>query len=190
MHKLGLVVTALLSLTAVTAIASARPITAGVNLGLTQAGDNSANTDPNHTLGLFGRMSFTDRIGAQLEIQRISTDASDVDIRTITGLMVVELGSLGGGHLVPMILAGVGYDHASATFGDTTGHHIEGGLSLEYRVEGGFTVGAGFRLGGRSIDSDTTEVPLATNHNVAFYVPSNLREGDYRSLGAYAGVRF
>jgi hypothetical protein len=184
MHKLGLVAAALVSLTAV---AAARPITAGVNLGLTQAGDNSANTDPNHTLGLFGRFGFTERLGAQLEIQRISTDATNVDIRTITGLVVVELGSLGGGHLVPMIVAGVGYDHASDGFGDTAGHHIEGGLSLEYRVDGGFTIGAGFRLGGRSIDSDTRAVPLA---NVELYVPSYLREGDYRSVGAYAGVRF
>src|SRR5207253_1856882 len=100
MHKLGLVAAALLSLPAV---AAARPITAGVDLGLTQAGSNSDNTDPNHVLGLFGRLNVTDRLGAQLEIQKIQTDGSNADIRTVSGLLTVDLGS--GGHLMPLIMA-------------------------------------------------------------------------------------
>jgi hypothetical protein len=101
--------------------------------------------------------------------------------------MVVELAQPDA-HVMPLLLAGIGYDHAGTQYGGSTdAHHIEGGLSLEYRADGGFTIGAGFRLGGRSIDSDTTQLPLA---GVALYQPSYLREGEYRSLGMYAGVRF
>jgi hypothetical protein len=166
-----------------TTVASAG-VTAGVDLGLTQAKDDG-NADSSHTLGVFGRLGFTPRLAGQLELQKIDTGTPNVDIRTVTGLLVVDLGD--GGRLMPMILAGIGIDHAGMTYGSVDGHHLEGGFSLEYRADGGFTIGAGFRLGGRSIDSDSTIVPLA---NVALYVPQTIREGEYRSAGIYAAVRF
>jgi hypothetical protein len=184
--KLGLAVIALAAIPSLPA--SARPITAGVGLGLTESkADTDYNADANHTLELFGRVGLTSRISGQLEIERIQTDDPNVDIRTISGLMVVELAQPDS-HVMPLLLAGMGYDHAGTQYGGSTeAHHIEGGLALEYRADGGFTIGASARLGGRSIDSDTTIVPLA---NIALYQPSYLREGEYRSLGMYAGVRF
>ena len=189
MRKLGFVCTTLL---VTTGVAVARPITAGVDLGLTQSGDNSDNTDPNHTLGIFGRLGITNRVGAQLEIHKIATDSAGVSIRTETILMAAELGTIklgAGAELAPLILAGFGLDQQDEDYGSRTAHHIEGGLALELHTSGGFMVGTGVRLGGRTIDSDNTAVPIAGG-GVALYVPSYLKEGGYRSLAIYAGIRF
>src|SRR5206468_3184670 len=109
------------------------------------------------------------------------------DIRTGTALLVIDLGA--GPHLVPTLAAGMGLDRASDHYGGaTTGHHFEGGLGLEYRADGGFVVGVEGRLGGRSIDSDTTLYPVRSG--IDLYAPSYLRAGEYRSIRATLGVRF
>jgi Outer membrane protein beta-barrel domain len=175
-------------LLALPSIASAgRPITAGVSAGQTQM-KSEASQDANHTLGLWGRLGFTPRVAGQLELQRIQTDASsNVDIRTVSGLLVVDLGS--GGHLMPVILAGVGFDNASTPYGTSTdATHIEGGFGLEYRADGGLSIGVDARMGGRSINNNNMYQPLMGG--VAYYQPSNLHDGEYRSVRLTVGVRF
>src|SRR4051794_39136056 len=106
--------------------AVAGPVSAGVAIGATQAKQDSG-ADASHTLGLFGRLGFSDRLAGQLELRRIEPDNTNVDIRPGTALLVIALGS--ARHFVPTLAAGIGFDHASNPWGgDTTGHHIEGGL--------------------------------------------------------------
>ncbi|MBV8760628.1 MAG: hypothetical protein JO257_25270 [Deltaproteobacteria bacterium] len=174
---------ALLAVPALANVASARPITVGAALGITQS-KVDANADPNTTLDVFGRLGLNPRLGAQLELQRIQTDTSGTDIRTGTVLLAVDLGS--GKHLVPMILAGAGLDSASSGYDSVNGTHIEGGFSLEYRADGGLVIGGDLRMGGRSIDQPKT-VPLK---GVAYYAPSTISDGEYRAARAYVGVRF
>lgn len=170
---------------AVPALADARPITFGAGVGRTQS-EVDADNEPNGTLQLFGRVGFTSRLGAQLELQRI--DDPSMDIRTGTALLVVELGSKGG--FVPLLVAGFGFDKASSDWYEARGTHKEGGIGLEYRAEGGLTVGADLRLGGRSIEQTSEVYPLAETGGVAYFAPVGLVSGEYRSGRLYAGVRF
>jgi hypothetical protein len=182
----GMRLAAALAVLVVPSLAAAGPMSAGVSFGETQS-KIDATAGANRTLGVFGRLGFTPRVAGQLEIQRIQTDdTSQTDIRTATGLLVVDLGA--GKHLVPTILAGFGFDKATTSYGyDTTATHLEGGFGLEYRADGGLTIGADVRMGGRSITQDTKAVPLGT---VALYAPSTLQEGEYRSARLTVGVRF
>jgi hypothetical protein len=177
-------------LAATPTLAAARPITLAAGLGLTQSKVDAAQ-DPSSTLAVFGRIALNRRVSAGLELQRINTDDSYVDLRTVTANIVVDLGS--SPHLVPMLLAGAGLDYASYNYGATTdAHHFEGGFGLEYRADGGLVVGGDLRIGGRSIDSDEQVYPLAGTGGgaVALYAPSTLHDGEYRSARAYVGVRF
>jgi len=181
----SLVVAAVLALPS---LAAANPIMVGVDVGSTQSKeDGAAGLDASDTLGLLGRLGFNKRVSGQLELTRIKTDAgSGVDIRTGTALLVIDLAS--SGRLVPTLSAGLGLDTASTQYGGTTdGHHFEGGLGLEYRADGGVTIGADVRVGGRSINQSDQPVPLT---GVAYYAPSTLREGEYRSARLFLGVRF
>jgi hypothetical protein len=171
----------------VPSLASARPITVGAAAGITQS-KVDANNDPNTTLNVFGRLGLNPRVAAQLELQRIETDNSAVDIRTGTLLVALDLSA--NKHLVPMILAGAGLDSATTPYGSgTDAHHFEGGVGLEYRADGGLVVGGDLRIGGRSIDSQSgVAMPLT---GVAYLAaPSNLSDGEYRSARLYVGVRF
>ncbi len=175
---------------ALPAIAAANPITAGVNVGMTQSKeDGAAGQDANDTIGLFGRLGFNKRVSGQLEVTKIKTeDGSGVSIRTATALLVIDLTSKG--RLVPTLSAGIGIDNASGEYGSSTdAHHIEGGLGLEYRADGGVTIGAELRMGGRSIDSEDVAYP-AVEGDVLYYAPSTMREGEYRSARLFLGVRF
>ena len=178
---------AVLALLAAPTIASARPITVGAAAGITQS-KVDANSDPNTTVNVFGRLGLNPRVAAQLELQRIQTDTSGADIRTGTLLIALDLSA--GKHLVPMVLAGAGLDSASTSYGaQTDAHHFEGGFALEYRADGGLVVGGDLRIGGRSIDSQSgVAMPLT---GVAYLAPaSNLSDGEYRSARLYVGVRF
>jgi hypothetical protein len=176
---------ALACLTSFRPLASARPITAGASLGRIQSKAN-AEGDASDTYQLFGRVGLTSRLGAQLELQKIEDPS--LDVRSATGLLVVELAS--NPRWVPLLVAGMGIDRASNDWYEGSGTHIEGGLGLEYRAEGGFTVGLDLRLGGRSVDNET-EVYPAVEGDVAFFAPYNsLVEGEYRSGRLYAAVRF
>jgi hypothetical protein len=164
-------------------LASARPITAGVGVGRFQA-ENDWDGEADETVELFGRLGLTDRVSGQLELQKI--EASSSVIRTGTALGVVELGR--SGHLVPLVLFGIGVDHASDPNGySQKGSHIEGGFGLEYRFDGGLSLTGDIRLGGRSVDQSESEIPY--NGQLALYAPL-LLEGEYKSARIGLAVRF
>jgi hypothetical protein len=184
-----------LVLLALPSLAAARPITAGVDLGLSHSEYNSnTDTDASSTLGVFARVGLTSRLAAQLEVQRVRMDdtyGASADLKTGTALLVVELGATG--RLVPTLKVGVGLDRASDDYGygATTGHHIEGGFGLEYRLDGGLTLGADVRMGGRSIDDEQQYAyEDAVPGTIALYAPSALQAGEYRSARLTLGVRF
>jgi hypothetical protein len=161
---------------------------AGLNLGLIQS-QADADKDANHTIGLYGRVQMSPRWSAQLEIGRIETDdGSGTDLRQAGGLLMVDLAN--GGHLIPMLLAGAGFDWESTAYDSTSGHHIEGGFGLEYRADGGLTLGADIRLGSRNIDTPKAQ-PVGIDGAVPLLAPaSHLTDGEYRSARLYVGVRF
>ena len=174
-------------------VSSAGPLTAGVNLGLSQTElDGEQGIDPSRTVGLFGRLAFNKRVAGQLEVARIAAgdESNPINIRSATASLVVDLG--GRGRLVPTLVAGIGYDWASSEYGySTEAHHIEGGLGLEYRADGGLTVGVDVRLGGRTLrEQDAIAYPDDVRGGVAYILPSQLQEGEYRSAQLKLGVRF
>ena len=174
------------ALLALPALADARPITAGASVGRIQSKVDADSGGPaSETWNLFGRVGFTPRLGAQLEIQKIE---GDVDVRSATGLLVVELGNQGG-HFIPLLVAGFGFDRASTDWYEASGTHTEGGLGLEYRADGGFTIGADLRLGGRSVDESTEYYP-ALEGDIALWAPVAMQPGEYRSARLYAAIRF
>ena len=174
---------------ALPSLAAARPITAGVGIGRTQDAANS-NGDASDTLALFGRLAITPRVAAQVEVQKISLPYSTTTARTETLLVVVDLGR--AGHLFPIMFGGLGLDQASDTYGDSaSGTHKEGGFGLEYRANGGLTIGADIRLGGRSIDPTYYATPVYNDSgSIALYAPQTLESGEYRSGRVYAAIRF
>lgn len=167
----------ILAVLALPSLADARPFTAGVGIGRTQT-KADAQGDASDTAELFARLGFTRRLAGQLELAKIGDD-----IRTGTALLVVELGS--HPHLVPTLSAGFGFDHGSYE----SGSHMEGGLGLEYRSDGGLVIGAEFRLGGRSVDQ---EVYYATADvgTIALAPTESLEEGEYRTARVFAAIRF
>jgi hypothetical protein len=183
---------ALLAATALPAPADAGPITAGAGLGLTQ--DEAASTlQPDHGETLWGRLGLTPRLAGQLEVTRIDTGdrgLTGYDIKTFTALAVLDLGSgVRAGHLVPILLAGAGYDRATTQgTGEIDAHHIEAGIGVEYRADGGFVLGADARLGDRTVDSNSLIVPLACCTDL--WSQPVLSGGQYRSLRVTLGIRF
>lgn len=170
------------------AVAVAGPFSAGVSFGKTKSKvDASSGADANGTVAVFGRVAVTPRLGGQLELQRIKTDDSSVDIRTATALVVLELG--GKGRLVPLLMLGYGADKATTSYGyEQTAHHTEAGVGLEYRVDGGFVIGADLRIGDRTVDQQDYATPL--EGDVKAFVPSQLRDGEYRAARLTLGLRF
>jgi hypothetical protein len=162
-----------------------------VNLGVAQSKiDGQSGADPDQALGLFGRIGLTPRLSAQLEVTRLKSDTESAEVRTGTGLLVVDLGSRGA--LVPIILVGLGIDKAADPYGGSqSGSHIEGGFGLEYRASGGLTIGADVRMGGRSVEQTREVLPLdARQGEIALYYPTTLDEGEYRAARLTLGVRF
>lgn len=178
-----------------TAVAETK-VTVGASAGLFQnKQDAELGVDSSQTLGLWGRIGLSKRLSAQLEITRhqsqqgcdTCTFGTSTDIRVFSGLVVVDLTD--GGRWVPTLLAGIGIDRDDGSV-PTSGTHIEGGVGLEYRAEGGLTIGADARLGGRSIDEDTKPVPLDVSPQPRFVGPTFMREGEYRAIRVTLGVRF
>lgn len=184
---------ALLALALAPALAAARPVTLGVSAGM-HHDEVDPDDEGNRTLGLFGRVGLTRRVGAQLEVLKIETDEQYFEpttIRTATVLLVADLAR--NGRLVPTIKIGAGLDRASTEWNTEKGHHYEGGIGLEYRADGGFTLGVDLRLGGRSVDDpkdvaldDGTSPPIAPHS----WDGGGLREGEYRSVRVTLGVTF
>lgn len=191
--------------TLVPTIATAGPITAGVNLGVDQSKESGqAGEDASRTLGLFGRLGLTPRLSAQLEVSKIRLADEATEIRSVTGLLVVDLSS--SKTLVPVLLVGVGADWSSSDsiyadcldcaypVSSTTqsATHIEGGFGLEYRTPGGFTIGADVRMGGRSMSEEVRAVPVdyADEPTIALYYPTGMQAGEYRNARIRLGIRF
>jgi hypothetical protein len=191
-----------LAITLVPAVAIARPITVGVNLGVDQSKESGqSGEDPSKSFGLFGRLSLTPRLSAQVEVSKIRMPDGGAEIRSLSGLLVVDLSS--SKTFVPVLLVGVGADRSSIDYGDCiactggasaqSATHIEGGFGFEYRAPGGFTLGADVRMGGRSLSDDDTVVPLGGDTRepiIALYYPSGMQEGEYRSARLRLGIRF
>ena len=185
--RLGLALLLVPSLASVASVAAARPITVGASYGITQSKVDAA-ADPNTMMTAFGRIGIGRHVEAGLELQDISTPDQSTVIRTFGALLAVDLAS--NKHLMPMLIAGIGVDHAAMSYGGSTdAHHYEGGFALEYRADGGIVVGGDVRIGGRSIDSSQMVYPL---QGVAYSAPasSQLSDGEYRSARLYVGVRF
>jgi len=185
-----------IALLSVPALAHANPLTFGAALGLTQSDtDADAGLDATQTLGLWGRLGLSSRVSGQLEVTRFKAESgcdtctfgTKTSIRTGTALLVVDLTD----HQtwVPTMSAGIGLDRDDGSF-PTTGHHIEGGFGLEYRGEGGVTLGADLRLGGRSIDPQDVLVGTAGTGIIEFVPARTLQAGGYKSLRVVLGVRF
>jgi hypothetical protein len=191
-----------LAATLVPAVASAGPITAGVNLGVDQSKESGQNgEDASKTVGLFGRLGLTPRLSVQLEVSKIRMPDEATEIRSVTGLLVVDLSS--SKTLVPVLLVGFGGDWSSQeyNYGDCidcswvsssqSATHIEGGFGLEYRAPGGLTIGADVRMGGRSMDDDAVAYPAGAREPViALYYPTGMQEGEYRNARIRLGIRF
>jgi hypothetical protein len=167
----------------VPAAAHARPITAGAGVGRLEA-ENDWDGEADGTVQLFGRLGLTSRVAGQLEVQKSEGGSSTV--RTGTALIVVEMGQ--SGHLVPLFVAGLGIDHASDPYGYSQGgSHIEGGFGLEYRFDGGLSLVADVRLGGRSVDQSDVAPPNVAGQ-IGLYAPL-LIEGEYRSARIGLAIR-
>ncbi len=174
----------MLLVAALAATAHAGAITVGASVGLLQS-EQTQNLSPDKTLAIYGRIGIVSRLSAQLELAKIDTGdrgLTTADTRAVTALAVVDLA---GGHWVPVLLAGIGI--ANGTLGPYSGeidtHHVEAGLGLEYRADGGFVVGIDARLGDRTIDSDTTL-------KADLYSQPLLTGGQYRSVRLAIGIRF
>jgi hypothetical protein len=176
----------------VPALAAANPVTIGAGVGVTQSDDSNTNgNDPNQTLGIFGRFGFAKQVAAQLEVEKVETD-SDTSIRRLTATVVIDL--IANSHWVPILYAGAGIDRANGEFESADAHHFEGGVGIEFRADGGFTIGLDIRLGGRSIDNRTSKaIPFddaAGDIRPLFAPAPNLDEGEYRSARLSLGIQF
>ncbi|HTL35957.1 MAG TPA: hypothetical protein VL326_22660 [Kofleriaceae bacterium] len=188
--RLASVAFTIAAIAALPSLADARPFTAGVGIGRSQS-KADAEGEASDTLQVFGRLSFTKRLAVQLELQKLELPYDAATVRSGTLHLVVELGHRG--HLFPLLFAGFGGDKFNDAYGyEISGSHTEGGAALEYRADGGLTIGADLRLGGRSIDDDQYKIQPVYNDNssIALYAPETLQPGEYRSARIYAGVRF
>lgn len=189
------IVAALVIATLPSLAAANTPVTAGVSAGVLHD-EADADGEGNRTLGLFGRVGFSKRFSGQLEIMKLDTDDATytaTNIRIATASIRLDLVDPARSRLVPTVSFGAGIDRASTEYDTTEGHHFEGGVGLEYRAEGGFTIGVDLRFGGRSIDEEEYELAHgdeAPPPRPLIYDGGGLREGEYRALRVTAGVAF
>jgi hypothetical protein len=140
--------------------ALAGPITAGVTLGIAQT-KADADGDAVGAHGIFGRIRFGHRLGAQLELAKVGGPEDGNDIRSASVLLVVDLLDATKYRVVPMFLAGVGVDRqrlGNPLYDDSyddvvNGKHVEGGFGVEYRSPHGLSIGLDLRVGSRELDA-------------------------------------
>jgi hypothetical protein len=185
---------ALAAVLSVPTLASADPtrLTLGASAGLSQdKADALDGNDSAQTLGLWGRLQLTRRIGGQLEHTKRETTfgcatctfGTTSSVRKTTALMVVDLAD--SGRWMPILLAGFGIDRDAGSF-PTEARHIEGGFGIEYRAAAGLLIGADIRMGGRSI----TQHDMLLADDALVVRPDGLKAGEYRSARVTFGVRF
>lgn len=158
--------------------------TFGVSGGMTQA-ESEQSQDPDGKLGLLLRASGQ-RLGFELAIDKVSRPNNDA-AKSFTGLAVLDLGP--SRRWVPQLFAGAGIDRSS---GDQSyqGEHVEVGAGLELRLDGGLVLGARFHVGNRWTSSQTYYAYGATACCGGDFYSNEPSEGQYRTLDAYAGLRF
>ncbi len=167
---------------ALSAVATASPFSAGVSIGRAQSADDSDNTDPNTTWGLWGRMRVAGLFSTQLELYKYD-NVDGAAMGSLHGVAIVDLRR--HGHLIPIALAGVGYEW---TNGQQSGFDVAAGVGLEYRTDGGFIVGLDARLGTRSVSSP--DEPLGCNECLYAAAPTDFRNGEYRAVRLAVGMHF
>jgi hypothetical protein len=158
-------------------LAAAGPVSVGFTVGKTQS-KVDANQDADGSLGVFARLALSPRLAAQLDIERVAPS-----MRRGTLLAVLDLGRRG--HLVPVLLAGYGIDRGDDAWQDYRATHLEAGFGVEYRADGGLSIGGDLRIGNRTLENNLVgldAVPLVAN--------PGMTGGEYRSARIYAGVRF
>jgi hypothetical protein len=180
--------------------AAAEPrVTIGASAGLWQNEEDAhAGVDSSQTLGLWGRLGLTKRLSGQLELAEHKSGGGDcgdfctfspTTIRSMTALLVVDLKD--SGKWMPILMAGVGLDRDESELAfPSEATHIEGGLGIEYRAEGGLTFGADVRLGGRSVENGDVILDTGGRTPILPAPGVGLREGEYRAARLTLGVRF
>jgi len=174
-------------------VALARPVTIGISAGTVQS-ENDYDDEAEGLLQAWGRVGLSGRLSAQLNLEKESMSNSDVRVRSGTAALVVELGPIGGpkGRVFPLVFGGVGIDRADDGYGGgQDGNHIEGGLGVELRLDGGFVIGVDARIGDRSADNQEDVILDGGTGVAAYYVPV-MPTGEYRSLrlGVGSGLGF
>jgi hypothetical protein len=183
MLRLGLLATLLAS-----SAALANPLTVCAGLGVTEDQVNSSSSQPeNNTLSVFGRYNVTGATALELDLTKIDSGYG-ATARAATALVVFDLRS--GARLVPQLFVGAGLDRIDDYGTPIDGNHVEAGLGLEYRADGGFTLGARFHLGSRSFDTMAVAVPQTCCLDCCLGSAPTSQSTEFRSLDAYAGVRF
>ncbi len=161
-------------------LAHAGRFTLGVSLGTTQAEADAANDyDASSTAGLWLRAAIGKRVSADLEYGKISTENPATRARALNLVGRLAVADLRGGTIHPMVLLALGTD---STADDYVYHHAEFGAAVELDLAKDFVVGADFRFGDRSLDSQ----PVVYDAARLPYAPA---EGSYRSGRLYLGVR-
>ncbi|MFT3700710.1 MAG: hypothetical protein QM831_46625 [Kofleriaceae bacterium] len=155
----------------------------GVSGGMTQA-EAESSQDPDGEVGLLVRMSGR-RFGVELGMTKVSAP-SDGGAKQFTGLAVLDLAD---GRWVPQLFAGIGLDRAGQQYSSYDGTHVEVGAGLELRLDGGLVLGARFHIGDRWSD-DAGYINDGDCIDCGLYDSHPLSDGQYRTLDAYAGVRF
>ncbi len=182
-----------------TTTAAAGPITAGISLGATQDEVDAAG-DASQALRLFGRLQIAQRLAAQLEVAKVTFDGDTGEFRTATALLVVDLRSAARSPLVPILLAGFGWDRQEGGWGTVDGQHVEGGVGLEYRAANGLVVGLDLRLGARQLNQYAVAFPATATSGDSPVTPRNdgtnlvasraMQSGEYRAANVTVGIRF
>lgn len=177
-----LAATLLAALLAAPTLAHAGRFALGVSLGTTQAEvDAAADLDASSTAGLWLRADLGKRFSADLEYGKISTENPATRARAVNLVGRVAVADLRGGTIHPMVLLALGADTTADGYDF---HHAEFGAALELDVAKDFVVGADFRFGDRSLDSQ----PIQEDFPAA-RLPYTPAEGSYRSGRVYLGVR-
>jgi outer membrane protein with beta-barrel domain len=178
--------------------AAADPVEIGASLGTTQtANDADIGADSLHSVGLYGRLHLLGPIAVQGELGRIQTD-DHTSVRTASLAGVLELGHHA---FVPYLLAGAGVDQVGQSMdsGETYAH-VELGLGVQYRVNGGLTIGLDVREGTRKLESSPPPVYAMPAGGGDLGAPpidpvyqnpvSSVSSGEYRSARVTVGIRF
>lgn len=180
-----------------TAGATASPgrLALGLHVGSLQSElDADAGYDAQTEYGLFARYALDSRIGAQVDIAKLTMrDVDDLDASSLSVAAVFDI--IEGGRLVPTVFVGMGVEFAEGTDYQAFARRSELGLGLELRGASGVFLGIDARIGNRSVTEAMTPSILPAYPDDDFgtrdgYQPSRLQPGQFRTVRLVGGVRF